>query len=114
MQSTNSSDDESLVFKQFAVISVSSFLYYRKLFPKEAFKEFLWYNTPAFLIHPIIWRKSKYAFNVVRDLIEFTRALENNIEDEFIMKISEENKIIQIFRLKFQRRNKDKIQIYFA
>ncbi len=114
MQSTNSSVDEFLAFKQFAVISVSSFLHYRKVFPKKAFKDVFWHNTPALLIHPIIWRKSECALDIVSNLIKFTRAIENNIEVEFIMDISKENTIIEMFKLKFQRRNKDNIKIYFA
>ncbi len=108
--SSDSSNDIVLVMKQLAVIAVSALLYFRKVFPENAFKR-INYNNFFWLFHPILCSENEFIVHTVNALFEFIHLLEKDLEEELVLEISTET--FETYRLKFsQNKRKESLMTF--
>jgi hypothetical protein len=97
--------------KQLAVIAVSALLYFRKVFPENAFKCINYNSTFVWLFHPILCCENEFIVHTVCVLHEFIYLLEKNLENELVLEISTET--FETYRLKFSQNKRNKSVMTF-
>ncbi len=92
--------------KQLAVIAVSALLYFRKVFPENAFKRITYNNTDVWLFHPILCCENEFIDHNVYAFFEFIYLLEKDIKNELVLEISTET--FETYILKFSQNKRKK------